>query len=76
MIKLVKSRGEVRGDRYTSENIYLLLGRTSILENIWQIFDYLQQFLCRYTTVGTLHATSLQGFDYGDVVHQFEKRCI
>jgi hypothetical protein len=22
-----------------------------------------------------LHATSLQGFDYGDVVHQFEKRC-
>ena len=76
MRKLVKSRGEVRGDRYTSENIYLLLGRTSILENIWQIFDYLQQFLCRYTTVGTFHATSLQGFDYGDVVHQFEKRCI
>ncbi|MDE5112018.1 MAG: hypothetical protein O4753_12415 [Trichodesmium sp. St7_bin2_1] len=23
-----------------------------------------------------MHATSLQGFDYGDVVHQFEKRCI
>ena len=22
-----------------------------------------------------MHATSLQGFDYGDVVHQFEKRC-
>ncbi|MDE5116869.1 MAG: hypothetical protein O4860_06415 [Trichodesmium sp. St2_bin2_1] len=32
-------------------------------------------FLCRSTTVGTLHATSLQGFGYGDVVHQFEKRC-
>ena len=44
MIKLVKSRGEVRGDRSTSENIYLLLDRTSILENIWQFFDYLQQF--------------------------------
>ena len=76
MRKLAKSRWEVRGDRSTSENIYLLLGRTSILENIWQIFDYLQQFSCRQTTVGTLHATSLQGFDYGDVVHQFEKRCI
>ncbi|MCL2936091.1 MAG: hypothetical protein MGU50_05640 [Trichodesmium sp. MAG_R02] len=23
-----------------------------------------------------MHATSLQGFDYGDVVHQFEKRCM
>ncbi|MDE5122014.1 MAG: hypothetical protein O4965_18840 [Trichodesmium sp. St19_bin1] len=22
-----------------------------------------------------MHATSLQGFDYGGVVHQFEKRC-
>ncbi|MCL2937906.1 MAG: hypothetical protein MGU50_15735 [Trichodesmium sp. MAG_R02] len=22
-----------------------------------------------------MHATSLQGFGYGDVVHQFEKRC-
>jgi hypothetical protein len=22
-----------------------------------------------------LHATSLQGFGYGDIVHQFEKRC-
>ncbi|MDE5086866.1 MAG: hypothetical protein O4805_06790 [Trichodesmium sp. St16_bin2-tuft] len=22
-----------------------------------------------------MHGTSLQGFDYGDVVHQFEKRC-
>ncbi|MCL2938364.1 MAG: hypothetical protein MGU50_18330 [Trichodesmium sp. MAG_R02] len=22
-----------------------------------------------------MHATSLQGFDYRDVVHQFEKRC-
>ncbi|MCL2937640.1 MAG: hypothetical protein MGU50_14240 [Trichodesmium sp. MAG_R02] len=22
-----------------------------------------------------MHATSLQGFDDGDVVHQFEKRC-
>ncbi|MCL2936735.1 MAG: hypothetical protein MGU50_09235 [Trichodesmium sp. MAG_R02] len=47
MRKLVKSRGEVTGNRSTSENIYLLLGRTSILENIWHIFDYLQQFLCR-----------------------------
>ncbi|MCL2939331.1 MAG: hypothetical protein MGU50_23785 [Trichodesmium sp. MAG_R02] len=37
---------------------------------------YLQQFLCWSTTVGTLHTTSLQGFGYGDVVHQFEKRCI
>ncbi|WP_293090363.1 hypothetical protein, partial [Okeania sp. SIO3B5] len=27
------------------------------------------------TTVGTLHATSLLGFAYGDVVHKFEKRC-
>ncbi len=36
----------------------------------------LQQFSCRQTTVGTLHATYLQGFGYGDVVHQFEKRCI
>ena len=34
---------------------------------------YLQQFSSRSTTVGTLHATSLQGFGYGDVVHQFEK---
>ena len=25
-------------------------------------------------TVETLHATSLQGFCYGDVVHQFENR--
>ncbi|MCL2937271.1 MAG: hypothetical protein MGU50_12205 [Trichodesmium sp. MAG_R02] len=33
-------------------------------------------FSCRSTTVGRLHATSLQGFGYGDVVHQFEKRCI
>ncbi|MDE5121832.1 MAG: hypothetical protein O4965_17800 [Trichodesmium sp. St19_bin1] len=23
-----------------------------------------------------MHARSLQGFGYGDVVHQFEKRCI
>ncbi|MCL2939639.1 MAG: tetratricopeptide repeat protein [Trichodesmium sp. MAG_R02] len=22
-----------------------------------------------------MHGTSLQGFDYGDVIHQFEKRC-
>ncbi|MDE5112077.1 MAG: hypothetical protein O4753_12730 [Trichodesmium sp. St7_bin2_1] len=22
-----------------------------------------------------MHATSLQGFGYGDVVHQFKKRC-
>ncbi|MCL2936602.1 MAG: hypothetical protein MGU50_08485 [Trichodesmium sp. MAG_R02] len=29
----------------------------------------LQQFSCRQTTVETLHATSLQGFGYGDVVH-------
>ena len=36
----------------------------------------LQQFSCRQTTVETLHATSLQGLGYGDVVHQFEKRCI
>ncbi|MDE5118770.1 MAG: hypothetical protein O4965_00750 [Trichodesmium sp. St19_bin1] len=36
----------------------------------------LQHFSCRSTTVGRLHATSLQGFGYGDVVHQFEKRCI
>jgi hypothetical protein len=38
--------------------------------------DNLQQFSCRQTTAGTLHATSLQGFGYGDIVHQFEKRCI
>ena len=25
--------------------------------------------------VPTVHATSLQGFGYGDVVHQFKKRC-
>ncbi|MDE5120516.1 MAG: hypothetical protein O4965_10470 [Trichodesmium sp. St19_bin1] len=31
----------------------------------------LQQFSCRKTTVGTFHTTSLQGFVYGDVVHQF-----
>ena len=36
----------------------------------------LQHFSCRSTTVGTLHAMSLQDFGYGDVVHQFEKRCI
>ena len=46
----------------------------------WHILSHkgasnLQQFLCWSTTVGTLHATSLQGFGYGDVVHQFEKRC-
>ena len=35
----------------------------------------LQHFSCRSTTVGSLYATSLQGFGYGDVVHQFEKRC-
>jgi len=35
----------------------------------------LQHFSCRSTTVGTLHATFLQSFGYGDVVHQFEKRC-
>ena len=34
----------------------------------------LQQFSCMYTTVGTFHATSLQGFGYDDVVHQFENR--
>jgi hypothetical protein len=32
----------------------------------------LQQFSCRQTTVGTLHATFLEGFGYSDVVHQFE----
>ena len=35
----------------------------------------LQHFSCRSTTVETLHATFLQSFGYGDVVHQFEKRC-
>ena len=35
----------------------------------------LQQFLYRSTTVGTLYATSLEGFGYGDVAHQFEKHC-
>ena len=35
----------------------------------------LQHFSCGLTTVGTLHARSLQGFGYSDVVHQFEKRC-
>jgi hypothetical protein len=34
-----------------------------------------QHFSYRSTTVGMLHVTSLQGFGYGDVVHQFEKRC-
>ena len=38
--------------------------------------DSLQQFSYRYNTVGTFHGTSLQGFSYGDVVHQLEKRCI
>jgi hypothetical protein len=37
--------------------------------------EALQQFSCRSTTVETLHAKSLQSFGYGDVVHQFEKRC-
>jgi hypothetical protein len=36
--------------------------------------EKLQDFSCQSTTVGTLHATSLQGFGYGDVVHQFKKR--
>ena len=35
----------------------------------------IQQFSCRQTRAGTLHATSLQDFGYGDVVHQVEKRC-
>ena len=35
----------------------------------------LQPVSCRSTTVGTLHAMSLQDFGYGDVVHQFKKRC-
>ena len=35
----------------------------------------IQQFLCRQTTVKTLNATSIEGFGYGDVVYQFEKRC-
>ena len=35
----------------------------------------IQQFWCLSTTIGTLHSRSLQGFGYGDVVYQFEKRC-
>ena len=38
--------------------------------------EALQQFSCRSTTVGTLHAKSLQGFGYDDVVNQFENRYI
>ena len=41
----------------------------------WKKYGALQHFSCRSTTVGTLHATSLQSFGYGDIVHQFEKRC-
>ena len=34
----------------------------------------IQQFSCWQTKVGTLHATSLEGLGYDDVVHQFENR--
>ena len=45
------------------------------LEALMILKKTLQQCSFRSTTVGTLHATSLQDFGYGDVVHQFEKRC-
>ena len=67
------------------------MARKSISDASWSLFSQwleyfakvlkreLQQFSCRSTTVGTLHASSLQGFGYGDIVHQivhqFEKPC-
>ncbi|MDE5119429.1 MAG: hypothetical protein O4965_04425 [Trichodesmium sp. St19_bin1] len=42
--------------------------------NRWKKSLKLQHFSYRSTTIGTLHARSLQGFGYGDVVHQFKKR--
>ena len=42
---------------------------------LYQRLAWLVILPSRSTTVGTLHARFLQGFGYGDVVHQFEKRC-
>ena len=51
-------------------HVKLTVGRS--LEAVYLLI--IQHFSCRSTTVGTFHARSLQGFAYGDVVHQFEKR--
>ena len=60
MIKLVKSRGEVRGDRSTSENIYLLLYRdVKITKSKKSDFSKYQFF---FTRVGYFSNTSRKYF--------------
>ena len=52
-----------------------LLGSSLVLAEFTAVFMSVDQSRDVACNVPTVHATSLQGFGYGYVVHQFKKRC-
>ena len=66
----------MKGLRLLCERNYRLIYKTNLgFTTVFMSVDHSREVTRMQHETDFCYATSLQGFGYGDVVHEFEKRC-